>query len=333
MVYCIVGRQDSAHTRQVLERRFARDKHVTVIVERRELERRGAERRGPQHRAEIGERRRIISRDGRRILERRAKLVPVSPWALPRRVSGYTYEVRFVQRVEHDAATLEDADTNRLVAAFQTGDRQAFTRIYERYHARMLRAVHAGLRDYHAAEDVTQDVFICAMAKLPSYEIRPDQPLRSWLLGMARFEALNYTRKQRRITVGLESYALETVDEPSEFDQRIFGVLTDPTLSELIEEMPARQREVIAMRYVCDYKLVEIAGLLGRSPESIRQLHVRALSHLEQRLCELGRGPEGPRRRQLAMRNLVPQAIALRTRRFMLTRTLGVPPMLSWRRC
>jgi RNA polymerase sigma-70 factor (ECF subfamily) len=329
VVYCIVDGSDCALYGAV-ERCYARDRGVRVIAERRDSDRREAERRGHGIPVELGERRRIHAIDGRRTFERRAELRPTMLTRLPRRLRSQADAVRFVLREEPDPALVEDADTNRLVAAFQGGDVQAFSAIYDRYAGRVQRAVNMGLRDFHAAEDLTQDVFVCAMDKLRTYEIRPDQPVRAWLLGIARFEALNYARKHRRVVVGLDTYDDAAVEAPSDFERRVFGVLTDPEIGAVIEQMPERQREVIALRYVFDYKLVEIARLLDRSPESIRQLHVRALAHLEERLSAMGRGPEAARDSRFAMRRGLRQAIVLRTRRFVLTRSAGVPG-LSWR--
>jgi RNA polymerase sigma-70 factor (ECF subfamily) len=306
---------------------------VGVVVESRRHDRRVSDRRAITGAIDHGERRQIRSCDGRRFLERRAELVPMpAPGRLPRQARQHEARIAFAQRIAPAAVELEDADTNRLIAAFQSGRREVFTSIYARYQTRILHAIRAGVTDYHAAEDVTQDVFMRAMDKLGDFEIHPDRPLRGWLLGIARYEANNHRRKHRRLElVGIDEFPASAVDDPSAFDQRIFGVLTDPALGEIVAEMPERQREVIAMRYVCDLKLVEIAQLLGRSPESIRQLHVRALSHLEQRLCALGRGPTTTRASRSPVRVLLRQSVALRARRFVLTRSLGAPA-LSWRR-
>jgi RNA polymerase sigma-70 factor (ECF subfamily) len=303
-----------------------------VVVDARRRDRRGTDRRAVPLVAADAERRRIRSCDGRRFLERRAELVPVPAPPLPRRARQHAELMVFARRIVPPTGVVEDADTNRLIAAFQSGDRDAFALIYTRYHDRVLRAISAGLGDFHAAEDVTQDVFMRAMDKLCGFEIQPGAPLRAWLLGMARNEASNHRRKHRRHELaGMEELPAALVEDPSPFDQGILGALTDPLLEEIVAAMPDRQRQVIAMRYVCDFKLVEIARLLGRSPESIRQLHVRALSHLEQQLVALGRGPATTRVTRAPVRVLLRQSVALRARRFVLTRSLGAPA-LSWRR-
>jgi DNA-binding CsgD family transcriptional regulator len=62
--------------------------------------------------------------------------------------------------------------------------------------------------------------------------------------------------------------------------------LDDKRLLALIEQLPLAQRQVIVLRYMLELRAVEIATVLDRSPEAIRQLHQRAMRFLRQRLGE-----------------------------------------------
>ena len=84
---------------------------------------------------------------------------------------------------------------------------RAFDTIYTRYHGRVLRALQCSVRDFHAAEDLTQDVFMCAMRKLATYEVRPEQPLRSWLLAILHNIFVDRTRRRRSEGQRLERVA------------------------------------------------------------------------------------------------------------------------------
>ena len=58
------------------------------------------------------------------------------------------------------------------------------------------------------------------------------------------------------------------------------GSIEDSELVSLIERLPLGQRQVLTLRYMLDLPNREIATILDRTPESIRQLHHRALQYL-----------------------------------------------------
>lgn len=90
---CLIPPELAPKLRELLERHFAEDPNIMVIVERRTGERRsGKERRkkdtGPVKGKE--DRRKIRNADGRRVGERRAALVPATdPPELPRKAKKY----------------------------------------------------------------------------------------------------------------------------------------------------------------------------------------------------------------------------------------------------
>lgn len=90
---CLIPPELAPKLRELLERHFADDPNIMVIVERRTGERRsGKERRKKDTGAPKGgeDRRKIRNADGRRVGERRAALVPATdPPELPRKAKRY----------------------------------------------------------------------------------------------------------------------------------------------------------------------------------------------------------------------------------------------------
>jgi RNA polymerase sigma-70 factor (ECF subfamily) len=172
------------------------------------------------------------------------------------------------------------------VSDLQAGDRDAFNALYLRYFDRVYAYLSIALQDAHEAEDATQDVFIRIMQALPGYE-RRSVPFRAWLFRIVRNDAINRIRQRRRLTP-------EAPEEVARLGERAAGMpagesldwLDDKRLLALIEQLPLAQRQVIVLRYMLELRAVEIATVLDRSPEAIRQLHQRAMRFLRQRLGE-----------------------------------------------
>ena len=287
---------------------------VAIVIERRDEDRRGCDRReeGP-HYAPDEERRVVRNVAGRRLSERRATLVPVAcPGELPRRARIVVDRLVFVERLEAGLESVEDLDTARLVTRIQAGDEAGFGELYTRYFDRVYAYMRIALDDSHEAEDVAQQVFLQVLEALPRYELR-SSPFRAWLFRIVRNTAIKHLAKHRRIEP----------EDPSELDRRrlrrddgaedmsALSWVGDEELLLLIERLPTAQRQVMMLRYMMDLTCPEIAAILGRSPDAVRQLQHRALTFLRERLVAVGREPKQARvpmsmRRRPALSRVIP---------------------------
>ena len=291
IVYCVVPRDLAPKLHELLRRHFASDPGVEVVVERRGADRRSEADRRDEVLAGVPDRRRIRNLEGRRIGERRAAVVPVTVPRLPRKARLYADRLWFVERLVPSEKHSEDVDTARLVTRLQAGDKEIFGDLYLRYFDRVYCYLRVGLQDTHEAEDLAQQVFISALEALPSYERRV-QPFRSWLFTIARNRLLDHLRTYRRVEP----------EDPGEIDRRrgayseeasvrALQWMSDSEVLLFVERLPPAQRQVVVLRYMMDFTTAEIAEVLDRSPEAIRQIQHRALAYLQERLSAIGREP------------------------------------------
>jgi RNA polymerase sigma-70 factor (ECF subfamily) len=284
LIYCLIPRELAAALHDALRDHFRDEPGVEVVVElRRESRRRQGDRRRSDEATLPGpDRRRIRSKGGRRVADRRAITTPVEPPPLPAEMAPLAGRLVFIDRLEpSDQATL-DADTKRLVARFQSGEQEIFDEIYMRHFGSVYGYAHAAVRNGPEAEDVAQEVFLRALQALPDYEIR-SVAFRSWLLRIARNAVMDSLRRSRRLVV----------EDPSVLTSRTEALRPDHGQSGLewvsrreiarrVERLPRAQREVIVLRYLLDLPYEEIAGLTDQTPRAARHLHSRAIRILNQ---------------------------------------------------
>jgi RNA polymerase sigma-70 factor (ECF subfamily) len=220
--------------------------------------------------------------------------------------------VNFIARREVDVA--EEADTTKLITAFQAGDRESYAQIYSRYFDRVYAYLRVVLKDRHKAEDTAQQVFVQALEALPRYEHRR-KPFEAWLFTIARNAALMLLRKESSVEL-LEPEDMDRVRERPVEDVPFPSWITDADLLVLMDRMPLAQRQVLALRYMLDLSATEIAEVLGRSPEAIRMQQSRAHAFLRARLAALGRAPKVPNK--AGLQRVDRQAPVLRHRRWSL---------------
>jgi RNA polymerase sigma-70 factor (ECF subfamily) len=134
------------------------------------------------------------------------------------------------------------------------------------------------LRDRAAAEDVTALAFERAFRKRRRYDARRGSE-RAWLFGIARNAALDELRRRKRgATLAGEpaDAAAPAPDDEAERGVRRAAVRT------ALAGLPAREREVIALKFHAGLDNAELAGVLGVSVSNAgTQLH-RAMTKLRE---------------------------------------------------
>jgi RNA polymerase sigma-70 factor (ECF subfamily) len=168
------------------------------------------------------------------------------------------------------------------IARVKEGDVSALHYIYVRYADDVRAYVQSIVRDRHAAEDITQNVFAKLITAIRRYEQR-EVPFLAWVLRVARNAALDDLRARRLVPC-------EEVRMTDQFDAEL-SFERDQSLKEALEQLPAEQREVLVLRHVAGLSPREIAERLNKTEASIRGLHHRGRRALQTTLLELETGP------------------------------------------
>ena len=166
----------------------------------------------------------------------------------------------------------EDGDQADVRLA-QSGDREAFGRIYDR-HAKSVRAVVAAVTtDWEAVEDLTQETFVRAYRGFAN--LRDHRRLGAWLRGIARLTSREWCRQARRETPLCE----ELLDAPDDVADRERQSLVRSALSALAL-LPENERQVIHSYFFHDQSKSQAARALGMSRSGYYQVLQRALKRL-----------------------------------------------------
>jgi RNA polymerase sigma-70 factor, ECF subfamily len=178
-----------------------------------------------------------------------------------------------------------------LVARVRQGDPDAARTLTARYINRIRVYVAALTRNRDLADDLTQDVFVKALARLGQYT--GEGEFERWLFQIARNTVIDYRRGAR--IEPLDPTALETERYESErlaaSDSRAETLLEHVTARELlghIRRLPAMHRQVLVLRFVVGLSSREVGLVVGRSSDAVRQLQRRALDNLRRELGEGG---------------------------------------------
>lgn len=169
---------------------------------------------------------------------------------------------------------LDRDDCERLLIEAAQSEPTRFAELYERNFDRIYAFFVRRVGSREAAEDLTAEVFHQALASLRSFKWQ-GAPFIAWLYGIAANLLAAHWQKIGR--------TLEPL--PKEWDpEDVARIERRAELSELVESLLPDQRTVIVRRFIEQRSIREIAQELGRSEGAVKQLQLRALENLRDKL-------------------------------------------------
>ena len=188
-----------------------------------------------------------------------------------------------------------------LVRLAQRGVREAFRVIMQRSNQRLFRVARAVVRNESEAEDIVQEAYTSAFAKLDTF--RGEASILTWLTRITLNEARGRLRTRRK------SVDLRAVDDDAQGSRVVLfpsstAVETPEAnaarmqirhlIEQAIDELPADFRVVFVMRDVEDCTILETATFLDIKPETVKTRLHRARRLLRTALDErIGVGMKG----------------------------------------
>ncbi|MBH0331865.1 sigma-70 family RNA polymerase sigma factor [Brevibacillus brevis] len=155
--------------------------------------------------------------------------------------------------------------------------------IYEDYSAKIYRYFRYRVKNVWDVEDLTTTVFIKVYSKLEQYDGR--HPFGAWIFRIAHNALIDYMRKKRESPVDQDTFSnmIATDKLPEEC---LLNQETTEGLWDKVHTLTKDQRNVIALRYLGDLRMNEIAEILGKTEASVKILHFRGIKKLQQLMTE-----------------------------------------------
>jgi RNA polymerase sigma-70 factor (ECF subfamily) len=132
------------------------------------------------------------------------------------------------------------------------------------------------LRDRAAAEDVTALTFERAFRRRRTFDRRRGDE-RAWLFGIARNAALDELRRRRRVAT-LTTEPADPTAEVGNDDEEV--ALRRTAVASALASLPAREREIVALKFHAGLTNAELASVLGVSESNAGTLLHRTMEKL-----------------------------------------------------
>jgi RNA polymerase sigma-70 factor (ECF subfamily) len=192
----------------------------------------------------------------------------------------------------------DDPQTAELLDRAERGDASVVNQLLASHRQRLKAMVSlrldARIRSRADPSDVVQDALLDAARRLPEFLSNRSVPFYLWLRQIAAERLVDLHR--RHIRARNRSVAREQpwapAEESSWLAERLAGDVINPSkqllvrelrhqVTEALDKLSPRDREVLVLTYLEQLKAHEIALLLGTSEGAINMRHLRALKRLK----------------------------------------------------
>ena len=158
------------------------------------------------------------------------------------------------------------------------GDRKAQFQLYKLYYKAMYNTSLRIVNETMEAEDIMQEAFLSAFAKMDTYE--GEVSFGAWLKRIVINKSLDSIKKKSLDLDSLDETVIEIPDskaEPESFEGPDYKI---EEIREAITRLPEKYRIVLSLYLVEGYDHEEIAGILGINSSTSRSQLVRAKQKL-----------------------------------------------------
>ena len=180
---------------------------------------------------------------------------------------------------------------DQIIQRAQRGDEEAVALLYDAHVNMIYRYIVHRVPTVEDAEDLTAEVFLNMVKRLPSYQIT-GAPFESWLYRIASAHIADYYRRaHRRPEEELTEYLSAHDPLPDEQIQRQQEI---EAARAALQQLNDDQQMILFLRFRERKSHEEVAQALGKTVDAVRSAQHRALSRLASLL-----GSEGKARHYL----------------------------------
>ena len=162
--------------------------------------------------------------------------------------------------------TIDDAS---LVNSYISGNEAALETLIKRHQSRIFGFIYSKIGDRDIADDIFQDTFIKVIRTLKSNAYNEEGKFLPWVMRIAHNLIVDHFRHNKKMPLyrETEEFSIFSVmtDDSLTIENKLISDQVTKDLRQLVEELPADQKEVLMMRLYQDMSFKEISEATGVS--------------------------------------------------------------------
>ena len=162
--------------------------------------------------------------------------------------------------------TIDDAS---LVNSYISGNEAALETLIKRHQSRIFGFIYSKVGDRDLADDIFQDTFIKVIRTLKSNAYNEEGKFLPWVMRIAHNLIVDHFRHNKKMPMyrETEEFSIFSImtDDSLTIENKLISAQVTKDSRQLVEELPADQKEVLMMRLYQDMSFKEISEATGVS--------------------------------------------------------------------
>ncbi|MCY4401439.1 MAG: sigma-70 family RNA polymerase sigma factor [Candidatus Poribacteria bacterium] len=178
-----------------------------------------------------------------------------------------------------------EGDNTLLIHKILDGDKEAFATLVQKYQKKVHAIAWRKIRDFHIAEEITQDAFLQVYQKLSS--LRNPKQFNGWLYVIVDRLCIDWIKKNKFNTQSLQNTPKEVLEEVYYMDYETKHRETETVehyreiVKKLLDKLPESERTVFILHHLGEMTAKEVSETLGISINTVKSKLRRARNRLQ----------------------------------------------------
>lgn len=157
--------------------------------------------------------------------------------------------------------------------------KKSFRQYYNTYFEKIYRYIYFRTgKDRALAEDLTSDIMLKAYENFDTYD--QERKFSTWIYRIAHNHLVDYYKKAKLDQVPLEEGYAKS-GEKEDIAKKLDSEMEIGKVSDVVKELPTKQKEIVILKYFNDLSNKEIAFVLNTTEAYIRVNLHRAVKQLK----------------------------------------------------
>ena len=175
-----------------------------------------------------------------------------------------------------------------IVEKCKQNDRKAQLQLYNQYCDGMFIVASRFVKDAFEAEDIVQEAFIKAFAKL--HQFKGEVTFGAWLKRIVVNKSIDLLKSKKQQLLELDEVHLKVVDQNYEDEWLVDDAITVDEVKNAIQKLPDKYKYVVMLYLIEGYDHQEIAEILNITEVASRTQLSRGKAKLKDQLIVLQDG-------------------------------------------
>ena len=158
-------------------------------------------------------------------------------------------------------------------------DEASFNQLIKKYGNQVLQICYLYVKNYHTAQDLTQETFIRVYNKY--YTLRDKTYEKTWIMKIAVNTCKNYLKMIKIVPLSLNDQY--QVPSPDHYDV----LLNTNAVTSYVVQLPEKYKEIVMLYYYEEFSIKEISQILKLKETTVLQRLKRARQKLRPLLEEV----------------------------------------------